>query len=66
MLSFRKVFTHAALSLLLASPMLAVAEEKPAPPPVQAVAAAPVLDGVALQGIVAETMNSSGYTYLLL
>jgi len=66
MLSFRKIFTHAALSLLLATPMLAAAEEKPATPPVQAVAAAPVLDGVALQGIVAETMNSSGYTYLLL
>lgn len=66
MLSFRKVFTPAALSLLLACPISAVAEEKPATPPVQAVAVAPVLDGVALQGTVAETMNSSGYTYLLL
>ncbi len=66
MLSFRKVFTHAALSLLLVSPISAVAEEKPAPPPVQAAAAGPVLDGVVLQGTVAETMNSSGYTYLLL
>jgi len=66
MLSFRKVLTHTALSLLLAGPMLAVAEEKPATPPVEASAAAPVLDGVPLQGTVVETMNSSGYTYLLL
>jgi hypothetical protein len=66
MLSFRKVFTYAALSLLLTSSMLTAAEEKPTPPPVEAAKAAVVLDGIALKGTVTETMNSSGYTYLLL
>lgn len=65
MLSFRKVFTHAALALLLTAPMLA-AEEKPTPSPTEAAPAAVMLDGIALQGNVTETMNSSGYTYLLL
>ena len=66
MLSFRKVFTHAALSLLLTGPMLAAAEDKPTPPPVETAKATAMLDGIALQGTVTETMNSSGYTYLLL
>ena len=66
MLSFRKVFTHAALALLLTALMLAAAEEKPSPPPTEAATAAVVLDGIALQGNVIETMNSSGYTYVLL
>jgi len=65
MLSFRKVFTRSALALLLTSPMLAAAEDKLAPPPAQAAPVAPVLDGAALKGTVVETMNSSGYTYLL-
>jgi len=65
MLSFRKVFTHSALALLLTGPMLAAAEDKPAPPPAQAAPASPVLDGTTLKGTVVETMNSSGYTYLL-
>ncbi len=64
MLSFRKIFTHAALSLLLTGSVLAASPEQPMP--TQAETAAPVLDGIALQGTVLETMNSSGYTYLLL
>jgi hypothetical protein len=64
MRSFRKIFTVAALSFLLTSPALAASPEQPTPPPAET--AAPALDGVALQGTVSETMNSSGYTYLLL
>jgi hypothetical protein len=66
MISFRSLITHTALSLLLAAPMLTVAQEKPAAPAASATTAAPVIEGVALKGAVIETMNSSGYTYLLL
>jgi hypothetical protein len=66
MLSFRKIFTHAALSLLLTGPILANAKEEPKPPPAEAATAAVVLDEITLQGTVTETMNSSGYTYLQL
>jgi hypothetical protein len=64
MRSFRKIFTVAALSFLLTAPALAASPEQPAPPPAETAAAAP--EGVSLQGTVSETMNSSGYTYLLL
>lgn len=66
MVSLRKVFAPTALFFLLTSPMLTAAEGKPTPPAAEATTAAPVLDGIALQGTVTETMNSSGYTYLLL
>jgi len=65
MFSLKKVLSRTALSLCLIAPTLALAEEKPAAPPAPAAANAS-LDGVALQGKIVETMNSSGYTYLLL
>ena len=60
-----KIFPAVALSLLLATPTLAAVEVQPASTkePVNTEAA---LDGVALQGTIVETMNTSGYTYLLL
>jgi hypothetical protein len=66
MLSLRNIITPAVLSLLLTGPIQAVAQEKPATPPLEAITAAPVVDKISLQGTVMETMNSSGYTYLLL
>lgn len=65
MFTFRTILTRTVLSLTLITPVLALGEEKPAAPPAQATAAAS-LDGVALRGNVLETMNSNGYTYLLL
>lgn len=62
----RKILTHTALFLLLTSPILAAAQDKSAPPAAEATSVAPVFDGIALKGTVTETMNSSGYTYLLL
>ena len=64
MFSLKKVFSRTALALCLITPTLTLAETKPAPPPTPAASAA--LDGVALEGKIVETMNSSGYTYLLL
>jgi len=65
MFTFRTILTRTVLSLTLITPVLASGEEKPAVPPAQATAAAS-LDGVVLRGNVLETMNSNGYTYLLL
>lgn len=65
MLSLRKVLVHAALTLTLASPSLALTEEKPVMPSAKAATEA-ALDGITLHGTILETMNSSGYTYLLL
>lgn len=64
MFSLKKVFSRTALALCLITPALTLAETKPAPPPAPAASAA--LDGVVLEGKIVETMNSSGYTYLLL
>jgi len=64
MFSLKKVFSRTALALCLITPTLTLAETKPAAP--QAPVAGAALDGVALQGQIVETMNSSGYTYLLL
>jgi hypothetical protein len=64
MLSLPKIFTVAALSFLLTAPASAASSEQPTPPPAKT--GAPASEGVALQGTVSETMNSSGYTYLLL
>lgn len=65
MFFLHKAFHAAVLSLLLTTPALAAVEAQPAPAkePVKAEAA---LDGVALQGTIVETMNTGGYTYLLL
>jgi len=65
MFPFRTILTRTVLSLTLITPILAVGEEKPAAPPAQTTAAAS-LDGVVLRGNVLETMNSNGYTYMLL
>lgn len=65
MFFLHKSFKIATLSLLLTTPVLAAVETQPAPAkePVKADA---VLDGVTLQGTIVETMNTGGYTYLLL
>lgn len=65
MVSFRKTLIHAALSLTLIAPALALAQDKAAESPKPAAVEA-ALDGVVLQGTILETMNSNGYTYLLL
>ncbi|WP_028317603.1 hypothetical protein [Desulfobulbus elongatus] len=59
------ILLRAALCLTLFAPALALAGEQPTTPPKQKAAEAS-LDGVALKGNVLETMNSNGYTYLLL
>lgn len=64
MFSLRKIFTHAALTLVLITPSLVLAEAQPPAPEKQAAVQAP-LDGVPLQGKIVETMDSNGYTYLL-
>ena len=61
-----KAIAHTVLFLLLAAPTLSNAQEKPTNLPVETTSTIPGLDGVALKGTVTETMNSSGYTYLLL
>ncbi|WP_448873139.1 OB-fold nucleic acid binding domain-containing protein [Desulfobulbus propionicus] len=65
MFSFRKILVYTALTLTLVIPAHAPAESEPptvqTPAPVQA-----PLDGVSLRGKILETMNSNGYTYLLL
>lgn len=65
MLSLRTFLAHTVLSLSLIAPAVLLADEKPTAPPKPAVDEAR-LEGVALQGTVVETMNSNGYTYLLL
>ncbi len=65
MFFLRKIFSSAALTLALTMPTIALAEEKPVTPPAKTTAEAS-LDGLALNGKIIETMNSSGYTYLLL
>ena len=61
-----KILIRAALCLaLLITPVCIPAAEQPAAPP-QEKEAETTLDGVALQGNVLETMNSTGYTYLLI
>jgi hypothetical protein len=64
MFSLKRVFSRTALALCMLPPTLALSETNPVASPVPAASAA--LDGVALQGKIVETMNSSGYTYLLL
>lgn len=65
MFSLPKALFVAALCLLLTTTAGAAVESPPASavPPAQAETA---LDGVAVQGTIAETMNTGGYTYLLL
>jgi len=60
-----KILLRTTLCLTLIAPVSVLAKEQPAPPPKEKAAEA-ALDGVALQGNVLETMNSNGYTYLLL
>ncbi|WP_310599044.1 DNA-binding protein [Desulfobulbus sp.] len=60
-----KILLRTALCLTLVAPVPVLAAEQPANPPKEMSAEA-ALDGVALQGNVLETMNSNGYTYLLL
>lgn len=59
---FKLISTCTVLVLLLAAPSGAAPDPKPSPMPGQEAN----LDGIPLRGTVAETMNSSGYTYLLL
>ncbi|MCL2458293.1 MAG: DNA-binding protein [Desulfobulbus sp.] len=59
-----KILLRTALCLTLIAPVPVLAGEQPAAPPQEKADAA--LDGVTLQGNVLETMNSNGYTYLLL
>ena len=65
MASMRTILTRTALVLTLATPPLALAEDKAATPAAPTAAQAS-LEGVTLQGTVLETMNSNGYTYLQL
>jgi hypothetical protein len=65
MSSLRTFLSHAVLSLILIAPAALLADDKPDAPPKPATAEAP-LDGIVLQGTIVETMNSNGYTYLLL
>ena len=65
MFSFRKIIFHTALTLTLVSPALALAEPQ-APATETAPVAQAQLDGVPLKGKIVETMDSNGYTYLLL
>jgi hypothetical protein len=65
MFSFRKILIHTALTLTLITPALVLAETQPPAPKAPAATQAP-LDGVPLQGKILETMDSNGYTYLLL
>ena len=65
MLFFRKYVLPAALTLSLFTPPVLFAETAPSAAPVPTRSQAP-LDGVPLQGKIIETMNSNGYTYLLL
>ena len=60
----RTLFLSAALFLAVTGPSLATAQEQP--PQAQEPAAMASLDGNPLQGTVAETVNTAGYTYLLL
>lgn len=65
MFFLHKALPAAALSLILATPVLAAVEAQP-PAAKEPVKAEAVLDGVALQGTIVETMNTGGYTYLQL
>ena len=65
MASMRTILTRTALVLTLATPTLALTEDKAATPAAPTNAQAS-LEGVTLQGTVLETMNSNGYTYLQL
>jgi hypothetical protein len=60
-----KMLLRTVLCLTLIAPFPGAAAEQPAAPP-QETAARTALDGVALRGNVLETMNSTGYTYLLI
>ncbi|MCL2789813.1 MAG: DNA-binding protein [Desulfobulbus sp.] len=60
-----KILIRTALCLALIAPVSAQAAEQPAASPQETVAGT-TLDGVSLQGNVLETMNSTGYTYLLI
>ncbi len=66
MVSLRKILIHTALPLTLVTPVFLHAEEAQPPATEQAAAAPASLDGVPLQGKIIETMDSNGYTYLLL
>ena len=65
MFFLHKALPAAALSLILATPVLAAVEAQP-PAAKEPVKAEAVLDGTALQGTIVETMNTGGYTYLQL
>ena len=65
MFSLRKILVHTALTLTLVTPALCLAQTE-APADGQQKAAQAPLDGVPLQGKIVETMDSNGYTYLLL
>ncbi|MGI6656463.1 MAG: OB-fold nucleic acid binding domain-containing protein [Desulfobulbus sp.] len=64
MASLRTFLTHTTLSLALLAPITALAAEQPTASPLTP--AATSLQVPILQGKIAETMNSAGYTYLLL
>nr|WP_321466208.1 OB-fold nucleic acid binding domain-containing protein [uncultured Desulfobulbus sp.] len=66
MFSLRKILIHTALTLTLVTPALLHAGEAQPAATDQAAAAQAPLDGVPLQGKIIETMDSNGYTYLLL
>lgn len=65
MFSLRTFLAHTVLSLSLIVPAALLADDKPVVPPKPAADEAS-LEGVTLQGAIVETMNSNGYTYLLL
>lgn len=65
MFSFRKILIHTALTLTLFTPAFVLAETQPPATETPVTAKVP-LDGLPLQGKIVETMDSNGYTYLLL
>lgn len=61
----KQLFFVSVLSLTLSNLGLAAVPEQPAQPQNPAVEAKAALDGIAVEGVVRETMNVAGYTYLL-
>ena len=60
-----KIYLASALTLALSAPAMAAIPDQPDPSPTPAAEAKTTLDGVAVTGTVLETMNTAGYTYLL-
>lgn len=65
MVLLKQIILASAFTVCLSSQGAAAAPEQPAQPQSPSAEAKATLDGVAIEGIVLETMNTAGYTYLL-